>query len=63
MIMEKTKIKERLIEFRIQKGMTQSEFSGLSGIPIVTISRIENGQNLPSAKTIHKIEKVINEMV
>ena len=61
--MEKKKIKERLIEFRIKRGMTQTEFSEISGIPVVTISRIENGQNLPSAKTIHKIDKVINEMV
>lgn len=40
---------------RQEKGITQTELSKLSGIPQKTISRIENGLDIPTFDTVGKL--------
>ena len=46
--------KEKLIETRIASGKTMRDLSKLSGVPIATISRAENGKPL-SVKSAYKL--------
>ena len=43
------KLRNKLKEFRQEKGMTQSELAGLVGTSRNTISSIETGQFCPTA--------------
>lgn len=48
---------ERLRVARLRRVWTQAELARESGVPIVTISRIENGhhQGLPRQSTVRKL--------
>lgn len=46
---------QKLVEFRNQKGLTQSKLSDLSGVPQTTISGIENTSKTPGLRTAIKL--------
>jgi len=50
----------RLKEKRIEKGLSQYELAKLTGVHVTTISKIENGQRLPSLKVAAKLAKVLD---
>jgi ribosome-binding protein aMBF1 (putative translation factor) len=41
-------------------GLTQAQLAQLARIRVETISRLENGLHMPSAKTFDKIEQALN---
>ena len=49
-----------IINSRHALGMTQKELSKLTGISQSDISRIENGNANPSAKTLMRLAKALN---
>jgi len=51
---------QRLKQIRNQKDISMDEISKKSGIGKATLSRIENGQNLPNLKTLNKIAKALD---
>lgn len=42
-----------------EKGLTQQELSELAGIPQKTISRLENGLDIPTFDTVGKLLKAL----
>ena len=57
----KKTFKDKLVDFRIKNNLTQLQLSELCGLPIVTISRLENGHVEPSVKTLHKLNKILDQ--
>lgn len=53
--MERERIGERIRRVRKARGMTLQELSNVCGVSIVTLSRIENGDNV-TVGTIEKVE-------
>ncbi len=55
-------IGERLRLARMRKVWTQADLARESGVPIVTLSRIENGhhQGTPRQSTIHKLATALD---
>lgn len=51
---------KRIQLFRKNKKLTQEQFSELVGIDSKNISKIENGNNYPSAETLNSIAKALN---
>lgn len=51
---------DKIINFRCNRGMSQTDFAKIAGMSFVTISRIETGKAKVSKITIAKIEKAIN---
>ncbi|MEK4688188.1 helix-turn-helix transcriptional regulator [Bacillus sp. FSL M8-0256] len=49
-----------IIAFREQKKLSQRELSRLSGVPQKTISRIENGHDIPKISTLYKLLKALD---
>jgi len=45
---------------REEIGMSQRELSKISGIPQKTISRLENGMDVPKFKTLFKLLNALN---
>lgn len=45
---------------REEKNLTQKELSEISGVPQKTISRLENGKDLPKFSTLFKLLKALN---
>jgi len=45
---------------RIDRGLSQLQFSELLGVPQPRVSEWESGKHMPSADTIRRIEKVLN---
>lgn len=45
---------------RAARKMTQIELEALSGVPRITISRIEKGHHLPDVLTLLKLSKALN---
>jgi len=41
-------------------GLTQAQLAKLARVRIETISRLENGLHMPSARTFDRIERVLN---
>lgn len=60
-ILDPRAIGARLKEIRLEKGMTQSEFGALVGLPHATISRYEKGLHIPEIKTALKIKRALNQ--
>lgn len=50
----------KLIEIRIRKNLAQKELAELLGTKQSGISRIENGNYIPSIKLLRKIAEVLN---
>lgn len=48
-----------LMAARLEKSITQRELSRLTGIPQKTISRIENGIDIPKIPTLIKLANVL----
>lgn len=49
----------KLMAARDRKGISQRELSRLSGVPQKTISRIENGMDIPKIPTLLKLANVL----
>ena len=49
----------RSIKPRKAAGLTQSQLARLARVRVETISRLENGLHMPSARTFDKIERAI----
>lgn len=49
----------KLLAARDRKGISQRELSRLSGVPQKTISRIENGMDIPKIPTLLKLANVL----
>lgn len=50
-------IKRLLIELRMDSGLTQEELSAASGVRQSNISRIENGECMPTLKTLDALAR------
>lgn len=50
----------KLMAARDRKGLSQRELSRLSGVPQKTISRIENGIDIPKIPTLLKLAAVLD---
>jgi transcriptional regulator with XRE-family HTH domain len=50
----------KLMAARARKGLSQRELSEITGIPQKTISRIENGKDVPQLQTLFKLFKVLD---
>jgi DNA-binding XRE family transcriptional regulator len=46
---------------RIESGLTQEKLAEKSGVPIRTISNIENGKRNPTVDTLFKIASAMNK--
>ncbi|SNR14771.1 N-acetylmuramoyl-L-alanine amidase [Tenacibaculum jejuense] len=57
--MKKTSFREKLIEVRTSKGLTQTEVANLCNISLRTIQRIESGTVTPRAYTIKQISEAL----
>lgn len=55
----KENAKEEVFRFRVKYNLTQINLAALAGIHRQTIINIEDGNNIPHAKTLHKINKVL----
>lgn len=53
-------ISSKIRQARTDAGWTQAELAEKSGLPQSHISRLENGQHSPSAKTLEKIAAALN---
>lgn len=49
----------RIKELRIQKGLTRKELARRAGVSESWLKHIENGQNLPSIRTLARIAEVL----
>ena len=49
----------RIKELRIQKGLTRKELAKKADISISWLKHIENGENLPSIRTLAKIAEAL----
>jgi DNA-binding XRE family transcriptional regulator len=49
----------KIIARRKAAGLTQSQLARLARVRVETISRLENGLHMPSARTFDKIERAI----
>ncbi|HDR4557476.1 XRE family transcriptional regulator [Bacillus thuringiensis] len=49
----------KLMAARDRKGISQRELSRLSGVPQKTISRIENGIDIPKIPTLIKLANIL----
>lgn len=50
----------QLREFRKSNGLTVAELSGVSGVSLAMISKIENGQTSPSLSTLQSLAVALN---
>lgn len=50
----------RLMTARDRKGLSQRELSALSGIPQKTISRTENGKDMPTMQTLIQLASALD---
>ncbi|WP_442267363.1 N-acetylmuramoyl-L-alanine amidase [Tenacibaculum sp. ZS6-P6] len=57
--MKKTSFREKLIEVRTSRGLTQTEVANLCNISLRTIQRIESGTVTPRAYTIKQISEAL----
>jgi uncharacterized Tic20 family protein len=53
-------IGEKIFDIRRRKGYSQQELSGLAGINLRTLQRIEKGGNMPHADTLKKLCKILD---
>ncbi len=56
----KNTIKERIVETRKRKGLTQDQLADEAGVNIRTIQRIEAGETEPRGHTLSSICKALN---
>lgn len=54
---------KKLKEARAESGLTQQQLAEKAGIPQSHVSRLENGQHSPSAKTIEKLATALAKPV
>ena len=54
------KIGEKLVSLREKHSLSQIQLANLSGVPVTTISGIENTNKIPRLETAAKIAKVFN---
>lgn len=57
--MENMTIGEKIMIYRRRKGMTQPELAAKAGVSVMTISRIEKGNEVPLTVTIKAISDVL----
>lgn len=50
----------KIIAARDRKGLTQRELSALANVPQKTISRIENGLDIPKVQTLIKLANALD---
>jgi DNA-binding XRE family transcriptional regulator len=50
----------KMIAARKAAGLTQAQLAKLAGVRVETISRLENGVNMPGIRTFDKIDRAIN---
>jgi transcriptional regulator with XRE-family HTH domain len=50
----------KMIARRKAARLTQAQLARLARVRVETISRLENGRHMPSARTIDTIEKALN---
>lgn len=55
------KLSERLVRTRQQKGFTQEELAGATGLSVRTIQRIESGETIPRSFTVKTIAQALGE--
>lgn len=53
-------IGHRLRQFREQKGFSQGDIERNSGLPRSYVSRVENGQIVPSLETLHRFAAALD---
>jgi transcriptional regulator with XRE-family HTH domain len=51
---------ERLKAARMRQVLSQRDLAEKAGVPIVTISRIENGHNTPIPATVRKLAEALD---
>jgi len=51
---------EKLHDARLKQGLSQRELGDLAGMHFVQISRIERGEQIPTAFNLYKICNVLN---
>ena len=56
----KKQLGKQIRKYRENLGLSQEEFSEMIDVSRNTISRIETGKHLPTAKNLDKIRKVVN---
>lgn len=54
-------IGKRILEYRVEHGISQKEFARRARLSEQTVNSVENGLQHPTALTVGKIEKVIEE--
>jgi len=54
-------LSRRVIADRKAARLTQAELAKRTGLRVETISRIENGKNMPDVATVDKIEAAITD--
>ena len=59
-MMEKTELKDRLVEAMKIRGMTSTELVEKTGIPNTTISYYRNGKTVPRADNLYRIAEALN---
>lgn len=59
-MVEKTELKDRLVEAMKIRGMTSTELVEKTGIPNTTISYYRNGKTVPRADNLYRIAEALN---
>jgi transcriptional regulator with XRE-family HTH domain len=49
----------RVLTLRVERGLTQTGFGRLLGLPQSGISRLEAGEHLPTLGTLHRLAEVL----
>lgn len=52
----------KIIRDRAEAGLTQRKLAELAGISFENLCRIETGKQVPSVRTIHKIDRALKEV-
>lgn len=55
------RLADRLLQRRLDVGLTQKDLATLAGVRVETLNRIEKGRTTPDFKTIRKLVNAINE--
>ena len=59
--MENSKaLKDRLLKYRTEEGLSQEKFAHLLGISFVTLNRWENGHSNPRGLQKKRVERMLN---
>jgi len=55
------RLADRLLQRRMESGLTQKDLAQLAGIRVETLNRIEKGRTTPDFKSIRKLVNAMNK--